>query len=219
MIAAHVRRIHVMTTCRPEPLELPRGVALLRDDEMPSGSEEERLRLTAACITTGFTVTPHTAGSYCAYIEANVHASMLGKVFRALAEGLMPEIAAPLVGIKDEEPVLGPYTDRVEAIAVFLPYTEALQHDGFLEFGIMFQYQGRTEEIFVRSTKYLKIWTNEPAIALSILRSHGVPEVPDLQFIDNFPRCSSTLPFDGQNTGWSAVLGRLKLDFEDLPPR
>ena len=39
-------------------------------------------------------------------------------------------------GLRGEDPILGPYTWRNEAVRVFEAHIEALQHDGFLEFGL-----------------------------------------------------------------------------------
>jgi hypothetical protein len=204
----------------PEPLAFPRGVRFPRPDEIPAGSPPDALaRLMGARITTGYMVARPDGEGFTAFIEANIHADHVWRVVRALAEALLPEVAAPLVGIKDDETVLGPYTDRTAALAVFEPYVDALQHDGFLEFGVMFQYRGRTEEVFVRSVKYLQIWTSQPARACAVLEAHGIPPVPDLQFIDNFPRVSESLVREDGNAGWPDVLERLRAAFGELPAR
>ena len=203
-----------------EPLKFPRGVRFPRPEEIPAGGPPDALaRLASAHVTTGYTEADSKRTDCSAYIEANVHADQVWSMVRALAEALLPAVAAPLVGIKGDETVLGPYTDRSAALAVFEPFVEQLQHDGFLEFGIMFQYQGRTEEIFVAAAKYLRVWTNQPAVARTVFESRGVPCMPQLQFIDEFATVSETLALPDGNAGWPVVLDGLRTAFAALPER
>ena len=46
----------------------------------------------------------------------------------------------------------------------------------------------------------------------------GVPEVPNLKFLDQYPRVSETLPFS-EVAGWSTVLEHLQVAFDALPRR
>lgn len=202
----------------PEPLRFPRGVRFPRADEIlrtwPPDSLE---RIASAYITTGYVVGSGKPGKYAAYIEANVHADRVWEMVRALVLALLPEVAAPIVGVKDEKPVFGRYTTRDAAIAVFEPYVDSLQHDGFLEFGVMFQQSGKTEEVFVPSAKYLRVWTSKAKVARGVLESHGVPEVAKLEFIDEYPRVSETLPQPNGNAGWPPVFEGLRKAFDELP--
>ena len=202
---------------KAEPLEFPRGVRFPRKDETPARFDKEFARIAKARITTGFVEKKSEQSGYSTVIEANIHASRVWKVFRDLVNAIIPEAAAPIVGIKDEEPVFGPYTTREAALAVLEPYREPLQHDGFLEFGIIFQLRGHTEEVFVTNVKFIRIWTNLPDKIVAVLTRHGIPEVQDLQFIDEYPRVSEALPFDGQTSGWFPVLEALKSRFQALP--
>jgi hypothetical protein len=202
---------------KPEPLEFPRGVRFPRPDEVPGDRVEALRRIADAQITTGFTRTDVGKPGYSAVFEANVHASRVWDVFRDLVEAIVPEVAAAIIGIKGEDPILGPYTSRAAALGALERYREPLQHDGFLEFGIIHQWRGRTEEVFVLHVKYLRIWTNAPDAVVQVLARHGLPEVPDLQFIDDYPRVSEALPFEGQSSGWYSVIEGVKARFESLP--
>ena len=209
-----------VSTPEPEPLRFPRGVRFPHPDEIPRGGPPTRaLPPAPPQITTGYRVATAEGRPYSALIEANVHADRVWHTVQALSRALLPSAAAPIVGIGGEDPVLGPYTDREVALAVFEPYVDALQHDGFLEFGIIFQYQGRTEEVFVRAAKYVQVWTNRPETARRILEECGVPPVPDLQFIDEFPRVSESLCDSAGNAGWPPVLDGLRAAFATLPQR
>jgi len=207
-----------MRDLRPEPLIFPQGVRFCRPDELPKGLEGEESRIAEARLTTGYVVWDSEKDAFRAQFGANVHAPEIWDVFQDLVRALLPEIAAPIVGVKDDDPILGPYTDRDRALAAFAPFADSLQHDGLLEFGMIFQHRGRTEEVFVKAAKYLQIWTNEPELARAVLERHGIPEVPDLKFIHQYPRVSQTLSF-GEIAGWSTVISLLQAAFDALPRR
>lgn len=82
---------------------------------------------------------------------------------------------------------------------------------------IIFQRAGKTNEVFVRSAKYLQIWTTYPKAVRRILESHGLPEVPNLQFIDDYARVSETLSLEDGSAGWRVYEG-LQRAFASLPP-
>ena len=128
-----------------------------------------------AKISTGYIRNDEGGKTFSTYFEANVHAPNVFSVFLALAQSLLPDVAAPIIGIKVDEPTFGPYTDKQLAINVLEPHRELLQHDGFLEFGITFQYQGKIEEIFVASPKYFRIWTNKPELVARVFETAGIP--------------------------------------------
>lgn len=208
----------------PEPLIFPRGLRFPRLDELPAEVPSEWNAGMAAAviakITPGYVI--HTGPAnrgFTAFIEANVHAPALWEVFVALCHALLPAGASPIIGQIDEEAILGDYTTREAAIDVLAPYADALVNDGFLEFGCMFQRLGRTEEIFVPSAKFLRIWTNKPEVATRVLDAHGIHHVPDLKFIDEFPLVREVQPFRYHQRGFEAVLEELGADFQQLPPR
>jgi len=208
----------------PEPLIFPRGLRFPRLDEVPDGAPSDADALMAdaliAKITPGYLSYPAAPGrNFTCYIEANVQAPQLWDVFVALCHALLPAGAAPLVGQIEEETILGDYTTREAAIDVLAPYADALVNDGFLEFGCMFQRVGHTEEIFVHSAKYLRIWTNQPEVATRTLEAHGIHHVPDLKFIDQFPLLREVQPYGHQHTGFESVLDELGPKLHQLPPR
>jgi hypothetical protein len=204
---------------KPEPLEFARGIRFPRPDEIPGAEADALQRLASANITTGYVMKAVEAQPFLVIIEANVHASRLWDTFRELVSSLLPEVAAPILGVKEEEPILGPYTSKEAALSLLERYREPLVHDGFLEFGLIFSYAGKTDEVFVKNVKYLQVWTNHPNEATAILERTGVPAVSDLQFIDEFPRVSEALPFGGQSSGWHAVLEGVQAGFGELPVR
>jgi hypothetical protein len=201
-----------------EALRFPRGVRLATEGDLPKDKErlEKLARLQHAKITTGFVLTTGADSGFSTYIEANVHADEVWSVFEALASHLLPEVSAPLVGWKDEDAALGPYTDKAAAIAVLRAHAENLQHDGFIEFGMMFQQGGKTEEIMVKGSKHFQIWTNNPAVATDTLLTLGIPHVEKLQFIDEYPRVTERLKDDSSS---DTIVSAIVNAFQSLPTR
>lgn len=97
------------------------------------------------------------------------------------------------------------------------PYADALVDDGFLEFGCIFQRAGRTEEVFVPSAKFVRIWTAHPERAIAVFERRGVPHVPDLRFVDEFPLIRETQPYGNSDLGWYSVLEELREKLRALP--
>ena len=187
-----------------------------RKDEIPGDASEALSRIARARLTTGYILSEVKDQPYNTYIEANVHAPNIFEIFKALAFALMPDVAAPLIGLKDEDPVLGPYTDRVWALSVFEPYADLLQNDGFIEFGVLHQSDLAFEEIFVASPKYFKIWTNNGKAAEEILQSSRIPKCETIEFIDQYPMVSSSIDGRG-NAAWTGPFHAIQDEFPKLP--
>lgn len=205
-----------MSSAKPELLIFPRGVRFPRRNEIPKRNDDALERVSKANITTGYVREDPQGENFKAYFEANVHAPKIFEVFCALALSLMPDVAAPIIGLKDEEPTFGSYTDRDSALGVFRPHADLLQNDGFIEFGITFQYRGRIEEIFVKSPKYFQIWTNDPAAVVSVFEKNGIPNVPRLEFIDQYPMVSESINVKG-NAAWPGLFEAMKESLKELP--
>jgi hypothetical protein len=205
-----------------EPLLLPRGIRYPHAEEIPAGAPADANDRVAEAqrtvVTTGYVRNDHdgTAG-YTAVVEANVHAADLFRMFSELVAALLPSVTAPMVGVIDEDPLLGKYTHRSSALAVLAPYADPLTHDGFLEFGCIFQHRGRIEEVFVPSAKFIRVWTNSPESTEAVLVRNGITAHPALRFVDEFPLVREAQPFAGATSGWSVVLDELREKFAQLP--
>jgi hypothetical protein len=184
---------------------------------LPTGSEAEQARLAQANVTTGYRLLPFSGGGYSAYVEANAHATSLFTVFHDLVFTLLPRAAAPIIAVRDGETYPGPYTIRAAALRIFEPHIQALQHDGSLAFGLISQHEGLTEEVFVQPTKYLQVWTNQPAAARAVFAQHRIPEVPNLQLMEQYPLVRETLLSPEGDATWPLVLERVRADFTALP--
>jgi len=197
-------------------LIFPRGVRFPRRNEIPGDASEALEKIATPRITTGYTIQIVKGKPFNAYLEVNVHAPNVFELFKELCITLMHEVAAPLIGIKEDEPVFGPYTDRNLALAVFEPFVDLLQHDGFLEFGMIHQSKLAFEEVFVASPKYFKIWTNHGANAEEVLRKAGIPKCQELQFIDEYPMVSRSVNKKG-SAAWADPFYSIRDEFAKLP--
>lgn len=201
----------------PEPLLFPRGVRFPRPDEFPPGADADMDRVRQAQLTTGYRLHPNAAGAFSAYIDANAHAINLYPLFHDLVFRLLPRSAALIIGRKDEAPHLGPYTIRAAALRLLEPHIQALQHDGLLAFGMIAQHDGRVEQVFVQPSKHLQVWTNQPDAAREVLAHHRIPEVAELQFLEQFPLVSEPLLTDDGRASWPLVLEQVRAGFGQLP--
>lgn len=201
----------------PEPLILPRGVRFPHPHEVPDGSEAELVRISQANVMTGFRLLRHSGGAYTAYIEANCHATSLFTVFHDLAFTLLPRSAAPIIAVKGGDTYPGPYTIRAAALRLFEPHIQALQHDGFLAFGMIAQQEGITEEVFVQPSKYLQVWTSQPDTARAVFAHHRIPEVTDLQIMEQYPLITEAFETPEGSAAWPLVLEQVRAGFRDLP--
>ena len=181
-----------------ERLELPRGVRFPRNDEVPADQwGEVTAKVAAARLTTGYVATASDDARFSTYFEVNTHARHVWDLFVTLAKANLPDVSAACIGLKDDEPVFGPYAKTDRSLAVFNDYSDQLAHDGFLQFGVLLEADGRTEEILVSPAKYLKIWTSRPDVIRSVLHTHALEEAPDLRFIDEYPNVTEHLADDG----------------------
>lgn len=165
---------------------------------MPANQwEEVSSKVAAARLTTGYVSTASDDPRFSTYFEVNTHARHVWDLFVTLAKANLPDVSAACIGLKDEEPVFGPYAKTDRSLAVFNDYTDQLAHDGFLQFGLILEADGRTEEILVCPAKYLKIWTSRPHVIRSVLHTQALEEAPDLRFIDEDPNVTEHLADDG----------------------
>lgn len=202
----------------PEPLILPRGIRFPYPHEFPPGADAERARVSQAQVTTGYRLLPNSGGTYTAYIEANAHAINLYAVFYDLALTVLPRVVVPIIASKDGDTYSGPYTIRAAALRLFEPFIQLLQHDGFLAFGLISERDGITEQLFVQPSKHLQVWTNQPALARTVFARNRIPEVSNLQVMDQYPLVRESLETPEGNPAWPHVVERVRAGFATLPP-
>ena len=202
-----------------ERLIFPAGVRFPVDGEFPAGYESDREKIAMADITVGYVEMPLEGKAFKSYFEANVHATDVWRVFSGLVDVMFDDVAAPILCVKEEEPILGPYTDRTRAIEALEKHQYLLSNDGMWEFGLIFQHEGITEEVYVASEKYFKVWTNEPSAVKNVFAQFGLPQELSLEFIDEYPHISIALMDENEVPLWSKAIDELMEEFRKLPPR
>ncbi|PJZ58001.1 hypothetical protein [Leptospira barantonii] len=177
-------------------LILPIGIRPPHPTEYPKGYDIELINTNRerAKIVPGYKIcNPTEQEKFSAYIEVNVNADELWSVFLGLVEIIIPDDSYGIIGFKDEEYNLSPYTSKKHLLNLFLQYRFELLNDGFLAFGIAHNDEYSLNEVLVESFKYIKIWTTEESRVRELLHYFSLEVHDDLQFIDEFPVISESL--------------------------
>lgn len=173
-------------------LQLADGIRPPRLDEYPAGSDPAKIDALrdAAKIEPGYRLRSESGERFMA--EVNVDVDRLWETFEALAF-VLPEPVSGILGFKDDEPMFSEYGEKAPVLAALHAVREELCHDGFLAFGVIHQTDLESEEVFVTSAKYLRVWGGDVARFRAIMQRLGLSPVEDLAFIDEFPIVSESL--------------------------
>jgi hypothetical protein len=174
-------------------LIFPNGVRFPFADEIPNNDLKASLldRIASADICEGYVLATSENPNYPYYAEINVSAPQIWNVFTDLSRLLLPEEVGLILGEKDQEKdqlFLGPYSSRDALLDVLSRFEHELAHDGFIQFGLIHQVDGKTEEIFVKPSKHLCVWTGNDMSFKKSMQAHEIPEHEKLSFIDEYPR-------------------------------
>jgi hypothetical protein len=180
----------------PSTLVFPDGVRLATRDEIP-GTEavrsEQWARLQSASITPGFVLKASGDARFSHYAEINVDAPQVWALFCELATSLLASDAALLFAHIDAEPAPLGSAPTAAIIAALEPHCDQLAHDGYLQFGLVSQQDGKLAEVFVAPTKYFKVWLNDATRFRAIMARYGLPEAERLMFLDEYARTTVAL--------------------------
>jgi hypothetical protein len=177
-------------------LILPAGIRLAYKDEIPEIDDVSWSRVQSANITTGYVIKETPDYQYPFYAEANVDAPVIWDVFCDLCLGLLGPYAELIMSEIDDEPTsLG--TSRTDSLLDILgQHAYQLVNDGFVQFGLISLQKDLASEVFVTTTKYFQVWVKDVAQFRSIMAKHGIFEVDELEFLDEYPRTTTRLPED-----------------------
>jgi len=192
----------------------PKGIRFAKESEMPNSDNKSNLLLSIknADIKEGYVLFNSDTDNYKYYSEINISAPKLWSLFEKLAIAILPESSAPILGHIDDandELFYGSYTSTKKILEVCSNYKNELSNDGFIQFGIIHQVDGKTEEIFVKPTKHLVVWTNKLDEFKSVMNSFDIPEFEKMSFIDQFP-ITTLSKYEGQTKEHTQVLNELK---------
>ena len=207
---------------QPTPLVLPDSIRLLRPDEVPLHDDRDKILERVAAghrerFVAGYVLTDTAKPGYTAYAEVNVHAPAVWHLFRSLVTRLLPEHAALLIGVKDEPLHYRPYRSKVSLLAALEPYGHELARDSFVQFGLIWQRSGKTEEVFVEPAKYFKVWTNRPTVLVQDLAESGLPRADSLAFLDEYPHVSEPVSHPPEMYRYEELIERVLRADGELP--
>jgi hypothetical protein len=100
---------------------------------------------------------------------------------------------------------------------VLEPYGLRLAQDCFIQFGLIWQRKGRTEEVFVEPAKYLKVWTNQPDLLQQLLAEHNLRRADSLDFIDEYPRVTEPVSHPPEMYQYGELIERVLSAEGQLP--
>jgi hypothetical protein len=178
-------------------LKLPSTLTFPSRDEAPKHFDIDAAdaRRAAARIEPGYVVSAGAADKpFAFYARCNVDTDRLWDAFEAFA-GDLPDVVGTILGCKDAKPQLLPYSARAGVVAHLRVYRRELTRDPFLEYGLIHQVDGRTEEVFVPAAKYVRLWGNDLVRFRATAARLGLDEIADLRFVDEFPLISHSLHF------------------------
>lgn len=177
-------------------LEIPKTLRIPRLDEVPKTGDllDAITRSQLAKITEGFVFHVNTRNDlpFKFYAEININNSRLWDLFKKLALHLPEEISL-IFNYADNEAIFGKYQDKYAVINKLSYYTTELMQDCFLEFGVIHQTDSFLEEVFVDCTKYIKYWGMDETWFRTIMNEFYISEIPDLNFMDEFPKVREVL--------------------------
>jgi hypothetical protein len=195
-------------------LIFPKGVRFPVADEMPNNDLKAGLldKIANADIREGYVLGTSDNPNYPYYAEINVSAPRVWNVFVDLIRQLLPEEVGLILGEKDQEKehlFLGSYTSREVLLKVLGKFEFELANDGFIQFGLIHQVAGKTEEVFVTPSKHFLVWTSDGESLQKVMQAHGIPEFEKLSFIDEYPRVTLA-QYEGWTRHHTEVLKELK---------
>ena len=177
-------------------LEIPPTLRSIRLHEIPNRADvtESIQRSLEAKIIEGYTLKDNTAHElpFKFYAEINIDNPRLWELFKTLALHLPEEISL-IFNHVDGETHYGKYQEKYSVLIDISNYSLELTKDCFLEFGAIHHTDDFLEEVFVDCTKYIKYWGMDEAWFRATMLDYQVFEIPDLNFMDEFPKVREAL--------------------------
>lgn len=179
-------------------LELPNTIRAPRADEFPSPRDAAaalKARSNAKLVE-GFIFHINTQKEIpCLfYAEININNSRLWDLFDSLLQNL-PEESAFMYNKSGKTASYGRGKTMAVVMQFLEPYEPELTRDPFIEFGFISNDPAGLEEILVTDCKYLKVWGNDEAAFRKVMLDYNLPETPDMNFVDEFPRAVESLEY------------------------
>lgn len=177
-------------------LETPKTLRTPNLDEVPKSKDlvDAITKSQSAKIIEGYVFKVNSSNDlpFKFYAEININNSRLWDLFKKLALHLPDEISL-IFNHADNEAIFGKYQDKYVIINKLSDFTTELTQDCFLEFGVIHQTENFLEEVFVDCTKYIKYWGMDEDWFRATMNEFYISEIPDLNFMDEFPKVREAL--------------------------
>lgn len=177
-------------------IELPLTIRAPRPDEMPRRADLAELleKRKAARIVEGFTMQPNKTSQlpFSFYSAINVNNPRLWDLIEALLN-VMPEEICLEYGLLEEEPVKTAYFPKGVVWQNLAPYRTELTQDGFIEFSLVACSSKALTEMKVTPAKYIIYCGSDKEGFLRCMADFQLSLVPDLAFIDEYPRITEPI--------------------------
>jgi len=198
-------------------LEIPPTLRTPNFDEVPNTTDlvEAIKKSQNAKIVEGFVFKYNTKGDlpFKFYVEINVNNSRLWSLFKTLVLHLPDQISL-IFNFIDSDAIYGKYQDKYAVINKLSHFTTELTQDCFFEFGAIHQTNEFLAEVFVDGTKYIKYWGMDESWFRSTMHEFDIPEIPDLNFMDEFPKIREVLRLHTKNiTETQELITQFKIQF------
>ena len=187
-------------------LELPVTLRYPNPDEIPTDSElKQRLvKRMNANIVEGYRLFPkdnnpdHSNLAFNFFAEINIDNSNLWNLIISLCNEL-PEEVSLIFNESDLEPNYGNYSDKDETLSILNSFKEEITKDPFIDIGLIFHSESELIEIFVPESKYIKFWGVNEKSFREIMDRFNLKEIPDLEFVDEYPKVREALRLHSSN--------------------
>lgn len=121
------------------------------------------------------------------YAQINVNYGDLWALLMDLVDEL-PEEVSLMYGLEDDALQYSNYTSKQGLIHQLKPYQKELTQDPRLQWGFFYQDEYSLTELLVAPCKYLQFWGNHKAHFRVIAEQYQLKEIPDIAFIDEYPK-------------------------------
>ena len=199
-------------------LQLPITIRTAVPKEIPMDAEHLEAIASAqnAKLVEGYKILEDIADDepYSMYAEVNIDNDRLWQAIKILLLDYPPEVSL-IIGHIDEEPFYSPYIDKRQILNIIAEFENELRLDPFLEFGLMFYDEVVLKEIFIKKAKYIQVWDFEKDKFLKAMKQLTINEIPDINFIDEFPMVSfSVSQFSDKGITTEEIIGQIVKQFE-----
>ena len=178
-------------------LQFPPTIRLPLKSELPknTGWINRWKKSKQALIVPGYNIQDNVTGNdipFRFYTQINVNYGDLWALLMDLADEL-PEEVSLMYSLKDDALQYSNYTSKKELIHQLKPYQKELTQDPNLQWGFFYQDENSLTELLVAPCKYLQFWGNHKPRFRAILEQYHLKEIPDIAFIDEYPKVTLSL--------------------------